>query len=187
MFSFVKGKSSGIILNMKKFNFSKYANSIGATMLEFCLTFLFLLMVIGLIVEGGLAIWRHSMLTETLALTAVDRSIHLERNRGLAKDFSSTVCEAGTCDLTACAKDLIFLRISSLTGIDVNSLQVTIDEPNNLLQDYKLELTMTANWDTPCYLCGLFGKSSLPMSAIAYAPLEASKTEGLLRCPGGFQ
>ena len=63
----------------------------GATMVEFALTIGIFLILLAFAVEGGIALWRYSLLTDGLNLITVDRAIHLEQKRGLGEN-------AGACN-----------------------------------------------------------------------------------------
>ncbi len=161
----------------------------GATIVEFALAILAFMMLLGLIVDGGIAIWRYSALTETINLVTVDRSIHLTQPWGLAgpNEFNVTDCiSPGGCStgtLENCAKELVLARLQSFTKVnDANMIVRINDFPTNIRDRLVIPLSITATWDADCYFCGLIGMSSFQISATGETIVEAAPSTVEARC-----
>jgi len=156
----------------------------GATMVEFALVTILLFMMIGIMVDGGVAIWRYSILTDRWNEVVVDRSIHLDQEWGFAADYG-VACGCGGPAIADCSADLVYARINELTSIsrgDISTDLIRLSFPDHNLGS----LEMSVTWDAGCWFCPLIGLDTLTISTSGTSPIQGNKESAEARCPGQY-
>jgi len=156
---------------------------------QFALAIMAFMLLLGIIVDGGVAIWRHSSLTETINLVTVDRSIHLTQPWGLAgpNQFNVGSCtvpsSCGGGGLAECARDLVVARLGSFTTADPDDFTITVNNfPGNIHQTQLVPLSITAVWSADCYFCGLIGMDTFDITATGETTIEVPASTIAARC-----
>ncbi len=156
------------------FNLNYYKNSeSGATMVEFALSGALFLILISLALEGGIALWKYSLLTDGLNLITTDRAIHLDQRLGLGQNAPGCN-ECG--DIQACAMSISELYFDR---DDVQNLTLTVSQgpfPERLL-------TIDAEWNHPCFFCVLVGMDEFEIRVSSTVPVEQNQSMAWQRCP----
>ncbi len=158
----------------------------GATMVEFALSLILFLAILAVIIDGGVGIWRYSILTETVNLVTVDRSIHLTQPWGLARELGATAaCNSGCqeSDIIACAEEIAETRISSFTSLDPTQFTFSVDALSFDSVGVG-RLTLNATWNTPTFLAVLIGFNEFAISTSGTTAIEISQDIADGRCGG---
>jgi len=143
-------------------------------MVEFALSFGLFLVLISLVLEGGIAIWRWSLLTDGLNLITVDRAIHLEQRLGMGFNSSCGGCETTIQD---CANSI---AENYFEGTGLPTLTVSREPfPGSMI-------TIDAEWINPCFFCSLVGLGGFTIRASSTIPVEQSQSIAHYRCPGTY-
>lgn len=147
----------------------------GATMVEFTLSIFVLFGLFALIFDGGLGVWKYTVLTDSLARVTSDRAIHVEANAGLATQLGVGGC--GSCGgVEACVSNLAEALIAQRYPADGVNFRVSFPEEGpagSILQ--RRFIKVDAEWPLSCVFCSVFNQS-ITLRASETKLLELSET-----------
>jgi len=173
-------------------------------MVEFAIVVIALFSLIGLLIDGGMAIWSKSILSEVVQEIAADRAIHLNATEGLARSLN-VEARCGIPCLTRVGKtfgmpDPEFWQFDELNNCidavgdakyrqfaqaDSESLQFSGEIQHQLfgvvagagggISPGDYFLKIDAKWDYPCFFCRLLG-SRVSLNATTKVPLETASS-----------
>jgi len=130
----------------------------GATMVEFTFSLILIIGLFALIFDGALAIWRHNILSDTLARVATDRSIHLDEPSTLT-DSLGVSAECGSCgDLDSCISSIGGALLAQRSGSTAASffLDFHSDQPPGSPVSPRRFITVRGEWPLNCLFCSIF-------------------------------